>query len=125
MCCCKGKCSCKTCFCGGLIIWVVIFIVASILVAFKMQSTTAGQVVIVLSGAIASYILGKKMEVSSKMEVLKYSFCWLVVIAILDYIISTKFTGGMAFFASPWVWAEYALIFLAPLLSAKQAAKQA
>jgi hypothetical protein len=99
--------------------------VASILVAFKMQSTTAGQVIVILSGAVASYILGRKLEVSGKMEVLKYSFCWLVVIAILDYIISTKFTGGMAFFASPWVWAEYLLIFLAPLFSAKPIAKQA
>jgi len=70
----------------------------------------------------AAYILAKKTGITNKMEMLKYSFAWVVVILILDYFVTTKFTG-MKFFSDLKIWLVYVLIFLAPLFAAKKEQK--
>ena len=47
---------------------------------------------------------------------LKYSFSWVIVVAILNALISTRFTG-FGFFSRWNVWFSYLLILLVPLLS--------
>jgi hypothetical protein len=121
MCCnclkCDKKSPCK-CICGGVLIWVVAFMVASLFVAFKMGDTLICQLVTYLAAIFTAYTLGKKTGITSKMKMLGYSFCSVVVILLLDYFITTKFTG-MKFFAGGKVWIAYILILLAPMAAIK------
>jgi len=122
MCCnCNNKSWCKY-LCKGIIIWVVAFMVASLFVAFSMANTTIAQIVTGLAAIITAYMLAKKIGVTNKMEMLKHSFVWVVVILILDYFVTTKFTG-MEFFSDWKTWLVYALILLVPLLAVKSGPK--
>lgn len=122
MCCnCNNKSCCKY-ICKGIIIWVVAFMVASLFVAFNMANTAVSQIVTSLAAIVAAYMLAKKTGITNKMEMLKYSFVWVLVILILDYFVTTKFTG-MEFFSDWKTWLAYALILLVPLLAVKSAPK--
>jgi len=122
MCCnCNNKSCCKY-ICNGIIIWVVAFMVASLFVAFNMADTVISQIVTSLAAIVAAYMLAKKTGITNKMEMLKHSFVWILVILILDYFVTTKFTG-MEFFSDRTIWLAYALILLAPLLAVKSAPK--
>jgi len=118
---CNNKSWCKY-LCKGIIIWVVAFMVASLFVAFSMANTAVAQIVTGLVAIITAYMLAKKIGVTNKMEMLKHSFVWVVVILILDYFVTTKFTG-MEFFSDWKTWLLYALILIVPLFAVKGAQK--
>jgi uncharacterized membrane protein required for colicin V production len=106
-----------------VIIWVVAFIVASIFVGFQITGMWK-QIITTLAVVIAAFVLAKRLNVSKVSEMLKYSFSWVVVGLILDYFITTRFTGK-EFLMTPEIWIGYALILIVPLLAVKKEQKSA
>lgn len=115
--CCDKKSICKM-ICYGVVIWVVAFMVACALIAFKVTNSILMQGITTLAVLATAFILAKKVGASSKGEMLKYTFSWALVSFILDYLITTKFTG-MEFFSGWYIWAAYGLLVIVPLFAVK------
>ncbi len=103
----------------GVVIWVVAFIVATVFVAFDIESTIIVNGTTTLITLIAVYLLARSLNISTIKEMLKYSISWIVVGLILDALITTKFTGW-EFFSSWQIWISYALSVLVMLLAVKK-----
>lgn len=102
----------------GGVIWGVAFLVACVFVAFQVESGILMQSVIALAVVITVYHLAKKLNLSSRKEMLKYSIAWVVIVFILEYLIDTKFVPDILY--HPSVWLGLFLIFVIPLLVVKK-----
>ncbi len=119
---CNCKCNCK--FCGyGAIIWMVAFIVACFFIGFKINSEIIVPIVTTLAVIVTAYLLARSMNISSRKEMLKYSFCWVILGLILDAIVTARFTGWQ-FFTSWQILLSYVLLFFVPLLAVKLQKKE-
>lgn len=112
----KGCCNYK--FWGyGIIIWAVAFIVASIFIAFETSAVIMNTVT-ALAVVLTAFLLAKTVSLASRKAMLKYSFCWVIVVFILDALVTSQFTAW-DFLSSWYVWLAYALILFVPLLAVK------
>ena len=102
----------------GVIIWVVAFMVVCVLMAFKVTNPILMQGITTLSVLGTAFMLAKKVGASSKGEMLKYTFSWALTSLILDYLVTTHFTG-MQFFSNWYIWVAYALLLIVPLFAVK------
>jgi hypothetical protein len=115
--CCDKKSFCKM-ICYGVVIWVVAFMVACVLIAFKVTNPVLMQGITTIAVLATAFMLAKKVGASSKGEMLKYTFSWALTSLILDYLITTHFTG-MQFFSNWYIWMAYALLVIVPLFAVK------
>lgn len=107
----------------GLLLWVIMFVVASVFVAFNMQDATLLSVLMLVISAVAVFILAGYVMPKSFGQALSYGLLWAVVGIILDYLISVKFAPDM--FSSAYYWISYLLVVLVPMLKVKKEAVQA
>lgn len=102
----------------GVIIWVLMFVIVSIFVAFNIYGNAVMKVVIAcLAGAI-SYFLAMKLKPADIKMALTYSVLWVIVGVILDAVITMRFNALI--FSSKGLWLSYLLVLLAPLLTVKK-----
>ena len=102
---------------SGLLIWVIMFAFVSAFLGFYNQSDYFKVLVIVVSGVVsllAAYYIIKPKNIA---EALFCSAIWLVVAALLDYLITMKFNSGI--FYSFFLWGGYFTMVIAPALSLK------
>lgn len=119
--CCDKKTVCKT-IGYGVVIWVVAFMVVCVLMAFNVTNPVLMQGITTLSVLATSFMLAKKVGASSKGEMLKYTFSWALTSLILDYLVTTHFTG-MQFFSNWYIWVAYALLIIVPLFAVNSESK--
>ena len=98
----------------GLVAYVVIFIYWSIIAGFEFSATTWSWYVGFVVVAIVAHFLGAKLGEKNAPTILKYSVTWVIVVAILDALLSTRFVEGNLF--AMWqTWVGYLLLLLVPL----------
>ncbi len=102
----------------GAVIWVLMFVIVSIFVAFNIYGNAAMKVVIAcLAGAI-SYFLAMKLKPVDIKIALTYGVLWVIVGVILDAVITMRFNALI--FSSKGLWLGYLLVLLAPLFAVKK-----
>ena len=102
----------------GAVIWVLMFVIVSIFVAFNIYGNAVMKVVIaVIAGAI-SYFLAIKLKPADIKMALTYGVLWVIVGVILDAVITMRFNALI--FSSKGLWLGYLLVLLAPLLTVKK-----
>jgi len=102
----------------GVLIWIIMFVIVSAFVGFKIYGLIAIQVVAAIITGALSMILAKKLKIDNVGLALAYGVSWLVVGVILDFIVTTKFNPTV--FSSWPYWLSYALVLLAPLFTIKK-----
>lgn len=103
----------------GVLIWLIMFAVVSVISDWYQGNTWVKIVVILLAGAIAFFLAGY-VKPSSAGLAIGYGLVWVVVGLALDYLITKRFNSEIF---SLWsVWTGYALILLAPLLKVEEGA---
>ena len=107
----------------GVLIWVVMFILISIFIAYNMTVGLLVNAVVTIVTLVVAYFLARNIAPSGSGIALKYGLVFAVVGIVLDYLISQKFAPGM--FASVWYWVYYVLLLLVPLLAVKKTMVQA
>jgi len=106
----------------GLGIWLVAFVVASIMVVLGAGRALWADIVVALFAGLASFFLSKKLRLRTVGRAFGYGFVYLVVMLVLDYLITFHFTGS-AIFQSWTFWLAYLLVFLAPFVTLTPAPK--
>jgi hypothetical protein len=102
----------------GVVIWVLMFVIVSIFIAFNVYGNAVAKVVAAcLAGAI-SYFLAAKIKPADIKIALTYGVIWVIVGVILDAVISTRFNALI--FSSKGLWLGYLLVLLAPLFTVKK-----
>ena len=115
----QTKLNYKKLFGLGILIWAIAYLVACIFVAYKTMDSLIAGIVVVIALALAAFFAGRSLKLSSVVEILKYSICWVIIAFILDLILTVPFTGW-GIFSSWHLIVGYLLIIFLPLLSVKK-----
>ncbi|PIZ00667.1 hypothetical protein COY62_01385 [bacterium (Candidatus Howlettbacteria) CG_4_10_14_0_8_um_filter_40_9] len=107
---------------NGVIVYVAVFMVISVLIALKVDATgLLGQVSGVATVAIAAYLLAQKVDLKDTAAALGYGVVTAVVVLALDFLITKRFNPDFNPFAVNML-VGYAVIVLVPTV-AKQMKK--
>lgn len=102
----------------GALLWVLMFVIVSAFIGFKIYEFVWMQIVTAIIGGIISFILAGRIKPSKVSLALGYGLTWVVVGLILDVIVTMRFSP--AIFTAWSLWLGYALVLLAPLLQIKK-----
>jgi hypothetical protein len=102
----------------GVLVWVVMFIVVSILLAYKMQQGTMFDIIVTVITLIAAFLLAKNIAPKSAGLAFSYGLLFAIVGILLDLLISKRFAPNI--FNSIFYWVSYVLVVLVPLLAVKK-----
>lgn len=102
----------------GALIWVVMFIVISILVGYGLvTSNDSGwslwSIVTLAVTVLVTYLAARNVAPVSYSQAISYGLVFAVVGIILDYFISTRFAPNI--FSSLSYWVSYLILALVPL----------
>lgn len=102
----------------GLVLWILMFVIVSIFIAFDIHRFTWIQVITAVISGLISFILAGYAKPNKVSMALAYGGSWVVVGLILDAIVTMKFNP--AIFSSWSLWLGYLLVLIAPLLKVKK-----
>lgn len=106
----------------GLLLWIIMFVIASVFVILNWLEASWGSLVLGIIGGGVALILAKYVRPSSPKMALSCGLTWVVVALILDLAVTKQFNPG--FFGGWEIWFGYALILLAPLLKVSRTTVQ-
>ena len=107
--------------CFGIIIWVLMFVIVSVFIAYNFYKITLVQLILAVIAGLISFLLAKKIKPNKTILALIYGLIWVVTGVILDAFITMRFNSEI--FSSWSLWLGYGLVFLAPLLTVKRRSK--
>jgi hypothetical protein len=108
----------------GVVVWVIMFVIACVFVAYKVPSTsTFFNIVLTVLSAIAVLIVAGFVAPKNFKQGILCGLTFAVVGIVLDFLISSKFAPGM--FSSSYYWLSYILVIILPLFRVKRPVKQA
>lgn len=96
----------------GVLIWAVMFILASILVAFGVSIGIGWSLVLAIVMAVLSYSFAVNANAGNSGQALGYGLLWAAIGIVLDLVISRQFQSNI--FGMWTYWVGYALILFAP-----------
>ena len=102
----------------GLALWVLMFVIISIFVAFKIYENVVMQVIGALIGGGISYFFVRKIGASSMLNALMYGASFIIVGLVLDFVVTKRFNDQI--FGMWSLWLGYGLVFLTPILTVKK-----
>ena len=106
----------------GALIWAIMFVVVSILVAYGFVASGGGSTLfswlLAILSLVVTYVAAMYIAPKSSMEAIQYGLVFAVVGIILDFLISQRFAPGM--FSSVPYWVTYVLMVFVPLLGVKK-----
>lgn len=104
---------------NGIIIYVVVFMAISVLIAFNIDAVgTIGQIVGYLSSVAAAYYLATKIEFKDVTAAFGYGAVTALVGVALDLLITMRFNPAVNPFSVNML-IGYVLIILAPMIALK------
>jgi len=104
----------------GLVIWILMFVIVSVLMALKFYDQRWQHIAVAVVSGIISFVLAAKVAPASVAKALSYGLVWVVVGLILDFLVTKRYNPGI--FSARSLWLGYALVLLAPLLRVKKSA---
>jgi len=109
----------------GTLIWIIMFIMISVFVAYGLMSgnlsMTLGVAVTIIS-LIVAYFATRNLAPKSYGLALVYGLVFAAVGIVLDFLISQKFAPDM--FSSVFYWLSYFLLIIVPMLAVKKVPAQ-
>jgi hypothetical protein len=99
----------------GVLIWILMFVIVCVFIAFEIYDYTWMKAVTIVIGAAIVFFFAKKVKPSKIIAALGYGLIWVVISIILDALITTKFNENI--FKSKTLWVVYILTLLIPLLA--------
>ncbi len=103
----------------GLLLWIIIFVFVSALVAYNFYELTWIQIIIAVVAGLISFILAGILKPASAGTALGFGVIFVIVGLVLDYFITKRFNAEI--FSSWSLWLGYLLVLFAPLLKVKKA----
>ncbi len=103
----------------AVLIWIAVFVIASIFVALGMPSgsMTFNLILAVLS-LVVVYLAAKRIAPATSGIAIQYGLIFAVVGIILDFIITTKFAPNI--FSTTSYWVSYILGVFVPIFAVKK-----
>ncbi len=98
----------------GVGVYTVIFMLWSLLVAFGQGEAAWAWYVSLIVLAMLAHFVGAKLGTKDWKEIIKYSAGWVAIMAVLDAVVTTRFTGW-DFYSSWEVYVAYTILLLVPL----------
>ena len=99
----------------GIVIYSIIFLVWYGLLLHGITGTFA-RVLLLLTLIVVATIAGRSLRFNSPKDILPYSLCWMIIVALLDAAYSVPSAGWQLY--GDWnVWVGYALVVVVPLLA--------
>ena len=102
----------------GILLWVLMFVIVSAFIGFKIYDYLWVKILIAVIGGIISFILAGHVKPKSYGIAFAYGASWVVIGVLLDAIVTMRFNP--AIFAEWTLWFSYGLGLLAPLLRVKK-----
>ena len=102
----------------GLFIWILMFVIVSIFVAFNLKDALWVKLATAVIGGVIAFVLAGKITLATYGSALSFGLVWAIIGLVLDYLVSRKFEP--AIFSMWTYWLGYALVVLAPLLRVKR-----
>ena len=100
----------------GAVIYAVMFLAWSAFVTYGFVEGLAPRVLGLVILVALAVIAGHSLRAHSWHDILPYSVCWGIIIAVFDILMSVPFGGWQIFF--DWnVWFGYGVVVFAPLLA--------
>lgn len=100
----------------GIVIYAIMSLVWSGLVTWNLDEGFLPRLFIFVAVAVTSIIAARTLRLSSRRDILAYSFGWVVIMAMLDVLFAVP-VGGWGIYADANLWVMYALVAGAPLLA--------
>ncbi len=94
----------------GLGIWVVMFVIVSIFVGFKVYDNQVSKVIIIILSGVVTYFFVRYAKPKDLTVGLWYGLSWVVVGMALDFLVTIRFSPNI--FKSKSLWAGYVVVFL-------------
>lgn len=101
----------------GLLLWIIMFAVASAFVAFKFSNSLMTWAIIIVEAVVALLLAGWAKPATAG-KALGYGLTWVVVGLILDYLITKHFAPGV--FSTWGYWVAYLLVLIMPTFKVKK-----
>ncbi len=98
----------------GVFIWILMFVIVSVFVAFKIYDSVAIKILTPIISGIIAFILAGKIKPTKTSQAVLYGLIWAMVNIILDALITKQFNPEIFTLWSLWI--GYVLIILATLL---------
>lgn len=106
----------------GLAVWILMFVVISIFVGFKIYDSTIMKIVGAIVGGIIVFVASGFIKPQSMGIALCYGITFVVVGLVLDLLITARFDSAV--FVAWTIWLGYALVLLVPLTRVKKMVKK-
>lgn len=98
----------------GLLLWIIMFAVASVAVAFKVIANTGVHALFIVLGGVIAFVLAGKVRPTNVAAALAYGASWVVISVVLDAFITMRFNSGI--FREWSIWVGNLVVLLIPLL---------
>ncbi|MDB5238057.1 MAG: hypothetical protein JWM46_327 [Candidatus Kaiserbacteria bacterium] len=99
----------------GIVIYAVMFLVWNGLVMHGIMGTSA-RILLLITLAMVATIAGRSLRFSSVTDIIPYSLCWMIIVALLDAVYAVP-SSGWQLYADWNVWVGYILVFAFPLIA--------
>lgn len=100
----------------GIVIYAVMELAGTVSFVYGFSGTMPGRAFGLLVLIIVATIAGRSLRFHSSKDIFPYSFGWMIIVALLDYLVTVPGSGWAIY--SDWdLWFGYGLVVLVPLLS--------
>ena len=99
----------------GIVIYAVMFLLWSVFVTYGFVEGIAPRILGLIVLVILAVLAGRSLKAHVWQDIIPYSICWGLIMAIFDVVMSVPFAGWQIFL--DWnVWFGYGVVVFAPLL---------
>ena len=99
----------------GIVIYAVMFLLWSVFVTYGFVEGMAPRIFGLVILVVLAVLAGRSLKASTWYDIIPYSVCWGLIMAVFDVVMSVPFAGWQIFL--DWnVWFGYGVVALAPLL---------
>ena len=99
----------------GFAIWAILFVISSVFILFQLPDIWFSIIMLIVGLVVVWYVVTKLFTFKDVGEAFATGLMWLVIVAVLDYLILVlAFNGGDLSVYTWSLWVGYGIILLLP-----------